>query len=319
MPCASVHLMLAGRVLRAWEAAPSASPIPVGDPEHRVAFLGGALAPDAGFVPGTERRMSELAHYVSPGDLSRSLLARARTGPETAFALGWATHVMGDVELHPVVGRSVGEFLHGDRELRMNAADDVTTHVSLEVGLDLEVVEAEGRALPAVPGPDWWAEPAGGDFLLGALEATYGVRWPRGPLLRDLRRSAGMMRRWPTTLAVVARSGDGGVASRLLGMARARASQGSALRGLLGPRRPPRWVTDQVMACAAGFASRFQEAVEGGLAALGNRNLETGIETPPGSGHPATDAAWAALERVRTGGGERWVRCRASTSGLTRR
>jgi hypothetical protein len=305
MPCASVHLMLAGRVMRAWEASPSTAPIALRDPEHRAAFLGGALAPDAGFTPTTDRRISEFAHYVRPGDLSRTLLARARTGAEAAFAWGWATHVLGDVELHPVVGRAVGEVLHGDRDLRMNAADDVETHVSVEVGLDLQVLEAEGRALPSSPGRAWSGTGEGGRFLVGALEAGYGVPWERRSVLRDQRRAAWMMSSWPRALSVVARSGDGSALGRLVGFSRIRAAHGTPLKGLLGPRRPPPWVLDQVMERAEGFAVRFQAVAESGLAALGNRNLETGDETLPGQGHPATDAAWSALERAREEAGAR--------------
>jgi hypothetical protein len=305
MPCASVHLMLAGRVLRAWEQSPSTAPVSLRDPEHRAAFLGGALAPDAGFTPTTDRRFSEFSHYVAPGDLSRALLERARTEAEAAFAWGWATHVLGDVELHPVVGRAVGEFLHGDPEFRVNASEDVETHVSLEVGLDLQVLEAEGPALPVAPVRAWSGAGEGGRFLVGALEATYGVPWGPGGVLRDQRRSAWMMRSWPGALSLVSRSGDGSALGRLLGFSWHRAAAGTPLRGLLGPRRPPPWVLDQVMESAEGFAARFQAVAESGLVALGNRNLETGDETLPGQGHPATDAAWKALERAKEEAGAR--------------
>jgi hypothetical protein len=295
--------MLAGRVLRAWEAAPSTAAISVRDPEQRAAFLAGALAPDAGFVPGTYRLPSELAHYVAPGDLARTLLVRAHRDPERAFALGWATHVLGDVELHPVVGRAVGERLHGDRARRVDALADVATHVSLEVALDLEVLEAEGRALPAAPRRAWSAEAGGASFLAGALGATYGLGISAERIGRDQRRSAWFMRRWPWTLAVVRRGREGGRLARLMGLARERAAPRSAARGLLHPTRPPGWAVDEIMGGAAGFASRFQDAMEGEFVTLGNRNLETGEETPQGAGHAATDAAWEALERMRVQSG----------------
>jgi hypothetical protein len=294
--------MLAGRVLEAWERAPSTSPIPIGEPAVRAAFLTGALAPDAGFVPGTKRRMSEFAHYVAPGDLTRALLAEAATPEERAFALGWATHVLGDVELHPLVGRAVGEHLFGDRSVRVNAADDVATHVSLEVGLDLAVGEAEGAALPEAPARTWVTAPSA-RYLARALELTYEVGWQPRLLLRDQVRSGRMMRWWPTALGLVKRANDGGVVARLLGCARALAPEGSAHRGFFRPGRPVGWLLDEVQERAAGFADRFQRGMDDGMAMLGNRNLETGEENPPGSGHPATDRAWADLEAARGSGG----------------
>jgi len=298
MPCANVHLMLAGRVLEGWERAPSTAPVPVRDPEVRAAFLSGALAPDAGFVPGTRRRMSEFAHYLSPGDLTRSLLAEATSDGERAFALGWASHVLGDVELHPLVGRAVGERLFGDRGVRVNTADDVTTHVSIEVGLDLAVGEAEGAALPKAPERSWVTAPSA-RYLARALERTYQVAWTPSLLLRDQVRSGTMMRWWPSALSLVQRTGDGGVVARLLGCARALAPEGSAHRGFFRPERPAGWLVEAVQERAAGFADRFQQGVEDGMALLGNRNLETGEENPAGTGHPATDRAWADLEGAR--------------------
>jgi len=302
MPCANVHLMLAGRVLEGWERAPSTAPVPVRDPEVRAAFLSGALAPDAGFVPGTRRRMSEFAHYLSPGDLTRSLLAEATSDGERAFALGWASHVLGDVELHPLVGRAVGERLFGDRGVRVNTADDVTTHVSIEVGLDLAVADAAGAALPAPP-ERAWVDPPAARFLARSLERTYGVAWSPALLLRDQLRSGAMMRNWPRALSLVRRADEGGVVARLLGLARAVAPEGSAHRGFFRPETPARWLVEEVQERAAGFAARFQQGVEDNMATLGNRNLETGEENPPGSGHPATDRAWADLEAARGQGG----------------
>jgi hypothetical protein len=308
MPCASVHLLLAGRVLDEWTRAPSTAPLPTGSGEFRRAFLSGALAPDAGFVPGTDRALSELAHYVRPGDLARAILGHAQTLEERAFALGWATHVLADVELHPLVGRAVGDRLFGDRERRVNTADDEATHVSLEVGLDLQVLDAEGPNLPEAPAVGWVQGAGEARLLLAALGSTYGLSWRPAPVVADQRRSAWMMRLWPRALRVVAHGGDGapgggrgseGALSRLLSLARGRATPKTAARGFLAPERPPAWVMESFWKGAEGFPVRFQEAVESGLATLGNRNLETGVEQPRGSGHPATDRAWARLGPVR--------------------
>jgi len=302
MPCANVHLMLAGRVLEAWERTPSASPIPVAEAPVRAAFLSGALAPDAGFVPGVGRQMSELAHYVLPGDLCRRLLALASTDEERAFALGWATHVLADVELHPLVGRAVGERLFGDRDRRVNTADDVGTHVSIEVGLDVAVMDAEGAALPVAPSRAW-IDGSSARYLARSLEATYELPWQPARLLRDQQRAAWQLRYWPTALGLVRRSGEGGLVARLLGMASSAAPPKSAPRGFFAPESPAPWLVDEVMERGAGFADRFQVGLEDGMESLGNRNLETGAENPRGSGHPATDRAWEGLLSARGQGG----------------
>jgi len=302
MPCANVHLMLAGRVLEAWQRSPSASPIPVAEAPVRAAFLSGALAPDAGFVPGTQRQMSELAHYVLPGDLARRLLSLASSDEERAFALGWATHVLADVELHPLVGCAVGERLFGDRGRRVNTADDVGTHVSIEVGLDVAVMDAEGAALPVAPSRAW-IDPSSVRYLARSLELTYELPWHSARLLRDQRRAGWQLRYWSAALGVVRRSGEGGAISRLLGMASSAAPPKSAPRGFLAPEAPAPWLVDDVMERAAGFADRFQAGLEDRLESLGNRNLETGAENPRGSGHPATDRAWEGLLSARGQGG----------------
>jgi hypothetical protein len=303
MPCASVHLHLAGRLLEAWDRSPSDAPFRQEDPEARAAFLSGAMAPDAGFVPGTKRTMSEFAHHVRPGDLARALWTAAATGPERAFAAGWACHVLGDVEFHPLVGRSVGERLHGDRTRRVDTHDDLATHVSLEVGLDLALRDVAAPEIPASPPRAWASDPGRARFLTSALEGTYGVRWERARLVRDQARSAWMVRWWPTTLALVDREGLGGAFPGLLDYFRDRADPTGPARGLLRPERPPRWVLDELLEGAEGFASRFGDAMWGDFQALGNRSLETGVETPPGSGHAATDAAWEELGRARGTGG----------------
>lgn len=299
MPCANVHLYLAGRVLDRWEASPSTAPVPLGDTEVRAAFLAGSLAPDAGFVPGTERRVSELAHYVRPGDLTRNLVRTAGTPVDQAFALGWATHVLGDVEVHPRVGCAVGERLFGDANRRVNTADDVETHVSIEVGLDLAVADAAGPRLPSPPDRRWDAGVAT-RHLERALALTYGGVWPRSRLHRDQAQGAFFMRQWSTTLAVVRKAwgeeARGGSLGRLLRWSRRFAPEASAPRGLLAPSFPPSWLVDEVMEGAEGFADRFEALLTRELKPLGNRNLETGVEQPRGSGHPATDAAWKHLD-----------------------
>ncbi len=296
MPCATIHLLLAERILTGWESAPSTAPVPVGRPEVRTAFLHGALAPDMGFIPGVDRFVSELAHYHSPAALTRALLGNARDVVDQAFAWGWATHVVGDVGIHPVVGRMVGEFLHGDRDRRVDAREDVEAHVSLEVGLDL-VFLSERAGIPPPP-----AEPHRGGSGLGpvlaALREVYGLRWRAAELARDHRQAVRMTRWWPRALRAL----------RFLpaGLERS-AERGSALRGFLRPRRPPEWAIDEVRTQVEAFPDTFLPVIESGMSGLAERNLETGGPAGAGRGHAASDAVAERLDRLRgrtsSGGG----------------
>jgi hypothetical protein len=196
----------------------------------------------------------------------------------------------------------VGERLFGDRDLRVDAAEDVATHVSIEVGLDVAVMDAEGAALPRAPARAW-IDLSAARYLARSLESTYELPWQPARLLRDQHRAGWQIRYWPTALGLVRRSGEGGLVARLLGLASSAAPPKSAPRGFFAPETPARWLVDEVMERGAGFADRFQTGLEDGMASLGNRNLETGAENPLGSGHPATDRAWEGLLSARGQGG----------------
>lgn len=296
---------LAGRVLSDWRRSPRRAPVDPGRPEVRHAFLHGALAPDSGFVPGTDRSVSEFAHYVRPADLTRALLAEARSPADEAFAWGWLHHVLVDVELHPLVGRGVGELLHGDRERRVDAMEDEAVHVALEVGLDVRVLEEYPAPLP----------PRGPHFsevsvlhLGRALRRTYGVEMTPRRLLDEHRRASQMVAWWPRILRVVSAGrglGSGPrehpLLSRVLSVASRPFPEKTAPRGFLGALPPAGWILEEFDEAARGFPGRFQALVEGGVDAFENRNLETGVVTEPGSGHPATDQAWARLEELAGG------------------
>jgi len=288
MPCATIHLLLAERVLGDWEASPAPAPVPVRFPEVRQAFLHGALAPDIGFIPGTDRFLSELAHYHSPADLSRALLRGAKGIVDEAFAWGWATHVLGDVAIHPVVGRAVGERLHGDRERRVDAAEDVCAHVSVEVGLDMLFLESVTE-IPRPPAA-LHASGSGIELLRSAIHDVYGLNWHPGQLMRDHRQAVRLTRWWPRTLRAL------GLAPPLLAGG---APPGSAARGFLKPMRPPSWVIREVSEVAEGFAERFRVVVESGMRGLENRNLETGGMAGAGFGHAASDAVERRLVAAR--------------------
>jgi hypothetical protein len=256
-----------------------------------------------GFVPGIDRFVSELAHYVDPADLTRSLFRQARTPDEQAFAWGWASHVLGDVFLHPGVGRAVGERLHGDRKRRMNAEEDLPTHVGMEVGLDLALLDR----IPGIPSPppDPFLDRTNGRFLGEALRATYKLPWDPAELVRNHRRAVFLTSLWPRAIRLAAegpsrpglfrRATEPGLSVvRILG--RRVAGGDSPLRGFLTPLEPPKWLVDSVLTFGEELPDILNRLVREGPQALENRNLETGEPAGPGRGHPPSDRA---AERLR--------------------
>ncbi len=317
MPCATVHMLLAREVMEAWDDDPRRAPVRLDRPGVWNAFLHGAMAPDMGFVPGTERLLSEAVHYLRPADLTRELLARSRSELEEAFAWGWAAHVVGDVRIHPLVGRAVGERLFGDRSRRVDAAFDVETHVSLEVGLDVALLRGE-QGVPAPAGGTFLRDSRSAEPLLRALAATYEVEWHRRRVIRDHARAAWMTRWWPRALSLLSLRPPGppgggkptsgsdpasapgtGLLTRGL---RKGIPPGTAARGFLGPEAPRGWFLDAVRREIHEFRERFDLMVRSGLAELANLNLETGEPTGPGRGHPATDAVDRKLQQGRVNG-----------------
>lgn len=296
MPCATIHLLLADRVLDDWRRAPASAPLDLTRSEIRAAFLHGALAPDMGFIPGVERFVSELAHYVRPAALTRALKDLAETAMDDAFAWGWATHVLGDIEILPIVGRAVGERLYGDRERRVDAQEDIATHASTEVGLDIAF-------LPSNPGLSRPPRNAHFDVnriehLTGALTRTYGLSWDSARLLRAHRRAVRLCRWWPWALrglmAARPRSSWSAVA-RLCG-------KRTPLRGFFTPGPPPAWMVREVERAIEEFPDRFRHVVRNGFAAIPDRNLETGGPAGQGRGHAASDKTARKLDHLLQAG-----------------
>lgn len=310
MPCATIHLLTAGRAL---EEIPSGSlPFPTDDPECRSAFLHGALAPDMGFIPGTERFVSELSHYVRTGDLARTLLRHAGDLKEAAFAWGWVTHLVTDLELHPRVGHAVGERATGDRSVRMNAAEDLPAHVGTEVGLDLHFLTRD-RSIPRPPARAAF-DPVSIEYLAGALEETYGIPFHRARLLETHSKAVRMTARWPRALQVLewgrgvageaARGLRGWLGRTAAGTGARLVRPGGAAEGFFRPLRPPAWLVSDVESLARDFPGRMAALAAGGMDSLLNHNLETGAPEGAPVPHPDAERTARRLNRLRSGGGD---------------
>ncbi len=201
MPCATIHLLLADRALETWCRHPASAPLEAARPEIRAAFIHGALAPDMGFIPGVDRFVSELAHYVRPAALARAVKHLAETPLDEAFAWGWATHLLGDIEIHPIVGRAVGERLYGDRERRVDAGEDVATHVSSEVGLDIAFLAGNPEVSKPPDQPHFNRSRI--RHFASALTRASGIPWDATALLCGHRTAVRLSRYWPGALTAL--------------------------------------------------------------------------------------------------------------------
>ncbi|HUP50984.1 MAG TPA: zinc dependent phospholipase C family protein [Longimicrobiales bacterium] len=281
MPGIALHFVLAERALAQWQISGYA-PCDPADPDVVNAFYHGAVGPDLGYLPGGHRPLSELAHSVRSGQLTRCLIETARTPIERAFAWGWLTHVLGDREIHPWVGRGVGELRTGCRYTFVAGGTDPLTHLRVELGVDCWYAahHSAARAIRLRPAFDAVSIV----FLERAYQRTYGLSLPRR-LLLDSHRAVG--RRAGQALAAMC------VLGRLTGQARSplalsvvgwllraayrvRSLQGPPL-AFLNPVAPARWLLEGISAAAAAHADLFTEALRSGGRDLADYDLDTGV------------------------------------------
>ncbi|HEX9887551.1 MAG TPA: zinc dependent phospholipase C family protein [Longimicrobiales bacterium] len=296
MPNVTLHLHLAERVLDHWRVRPHDAPFPTLSASTANAFRQGAFGPDLGYFPGGNRILSDLAHCHRSGDLTRELLASARTPTERAWSLGWITHVLADYWIHPLIGCAVGELLHGSAAWFVDGDSDPVAHVRVESGLDALYAERHPELRAARMAPVFDAPTI--RFLVDAYEATYGVvvdpaevlrshqlaarrstqglaitglvaltmPWSTRPRRSDSNRDASRTRRTVSPLG--AGAGEGAL--------RAAVGRRSQALAFLLPTPPPLWLIDATDAVTDDFVARFLEGLADGLRGLGNPNLDTG-------------------------------------------
>lgn len=280
MPGVTLHFVLADRVLSAWRTHGWAPPFDLDDPVALNAFYHGAVGPDLGYFPGGERFLSDLAHCVRTGELTRALLAAARTVRERAFAWGWLTHYLADEAIHPIIGRGVGELLTGCRDRFVDGASNLFAHLRVEIGLDAWHAEqapaVRGRRLKDAFGP------AEIGFLVNAYAKTYGVAMAPEPFLRSHRaatRRVGHALGTMRLLAALMNSTSERLPSMLRRALRA-AYDRDSLRSLglayLNPVRPSQWLLEEVDIAMRQHTVRFMEHFFAGAGDLDDVNLDTG-------------------------------------------
>lgn len=284
MPSVTVHLHLAERVLDSLRASPVGAPFPLHDGGAVNAFRQGAFGPDLGYVPGGHRPLSDLAHCLHSGDLTRALIRRARTPVERAFAWGWVTHVLADGLIHPLVGCAVGELVHGTPARFVDGDTAPVAHVRVESGLDAIYAERhpELRSKPLRP----VFGRAGIAFLVDAFRETYGAAPAAHLFLRShlnaVRRvgqglglAAWTVRILPTGRCDPLRTGEERRRGPLDWLRATLGSRNVAL-GYVLPVLPPLWFLDAVRDIEENFVDLFDEEVALGGRGLANVNLDTG-------------------------------------------
>ena len=167
-----MHFEIAARVLRYWELHETKAPFPPGVPDARSAFVLGSLGPDLGYFPGADTLLADLAHCVRSADLTRNLIGLATTHAELAFAWGWATHVLADIWLHPLINQAVEAMSGGSQPHEVSFAFDRASHIRVETGLDAVLPASGGWARSPAIGPRTPTLPAG--LIASAYRATYG-------------------------------------------------------------------------------------------------------------------------------------------------
>lgn len=308
MPNIGIHLLLGARVLRRWSVRDADAPFPVHDPLMVSAFLYGAISPDAGYFPRSDRLFSELAHLTRTGDLLRALVEEAASPVQRAHAWGWSTHVLGDLAIHPLINAAHGERLYGDRTRPVTSGEDEVGHMRLEYGLDAAIF----AAFPELDAVQVGHAPSEDDVrhVGRAYRRTFGwgpgERWTADAhrmtgRMADMCRVVNRVFTAPASgypLRRLLRYGAGRIAPPRRWMPGAW-NRSAAAQAVCSPLQPVRWLVDEVSQVVEGFGVWMDDLRTDNLARLPNHDLITGALEVSGAPTPRTAAALQLLaERV---------------------
>jgi len=303
MPGVALHFVLAERTLKHLRCSRGDPPFDVGDPTLEDAFFQGAIGPDLGYFPGGDRFLSELSHGVRTAVLVRTLVEIARTPLERAFAWGWLTHFLGDREIHPLVGRAVGQLRSGSDEHFVDGASDPVRHLRVEVGLDCWYAARHGTVRARRLEPSF--DEVSIVFLQCAYAETYGVTIPASAFLRSHRQAARRATQSLATLWIVGALTRDGAWPLTIPWLRRMLETGHAvspLRGLalayLTPVDPPDWLLKSVSQAVSEHVDLFDELHREGLDELQNVHLDTGRPLADEPGHPGTAVTMGRLSSL---------------------
>lgn len=319
MPNVTLHLRLADRTLDHWAREPHTAPFDPVDPVTRNAFFGGCFGPDIGYFPGSDPFLSDLAHYVRAGDLTRALVRRAGSDPERAFALGWLTHVLADQAIHPLVGEAAAELRTGKRGGFVGISENRTAHVRVEVGLDALISRRHPELRRRRTTPVFDRRTV--RLLRDGYRDTYSLDFDTSLLLASHHAAVRMSNHALATIGVLGEVLTAGprsaavrrgrrVLERILTTVRSDFGGESMILAFLNLVRPSRWLVRGVEEIVAGFPERVEAHLAHGLEALPNYNLDTGRVQAVSPGSRCADRTHRRLERM---GG--WTAATASDDG----
>jgi hypothetical protein len=297
MPGLTLHFMLAQRVLDRWRSTGEAAPFDLYQPDYVNAFLHGSVGPDFGYLPGGWRVLSELAHKDHTGQLTQSLIRSARTPVERAFAWGWLTHVLADRQVHPWIGRGVGELTLGSRDEFVAGATDPVSHLRVEIGVDCWYAAREQAARSVRLRPAF--DELSINFLSHAYTATYGFVPSREALLRSHRSLGRRVGQSLSTIHVVsalmphAARPHGVPGLRwVLEAARRRGLVSEISVAYVSPVRPSAWLLGAIEKVVPQHTELFMQHYRNGGTDIGDYDLDTGerlTKTPPGRRRDKSD------------------------------
>lgn len=159
------HLILAQRIHRNLSLDTQWADLP------EDVFLAGSLAPDGGYYPGAETRISRRAHNEKPWDFCRTLFEQAQSAEDRAFALGWLSHALYDLRGHT-------ELVNPASGMAYDV--DPLPHKQVEWGLDAWALgQAEHQWLWGARLNPW----AGLEHWALVWNRVYGEKTPRSSLL----------------------------------------------------------------------------------------------------------------------------------------
>lgn len=275
MPQPALHLLLARQTLDRWRSRGSA-PFDLDSAVAVNAYLHGSLGPDMGNFPGGSTQLARLVHNRRTGDVVRALLATATSEAEHAYALGWLSHVIADVLIHPLVNDVATTLTPG-------AGYTIRDHVRVEVGLDVrfccDALTLEGLRLVPLFDRAGYTTLAGALNNVASVDVTPAqlVHMERGLMMFShaalhFARSVARQLCWREDVGVRAPLGS----TIVWHIASALTPRTSVVNAYLNPLMPTTALADRTAAAIAKFDADYEATVADGAASLPNFNLEDG-------------------------------------------
>jgi hypothetical protein len=228
------------------------------------------------------------------------LIASATSEAELAFAWGWATHVLGDIWIHPLINEAVGEFVHAGHNLKIAYADDPISHIRVETGLDAILPAYGNWTYP----PRIWRSTGvmASTLIVSAYRRTFGY-CPSLVRLKTVLRFAGIFTTLTLLNGAVASGRPSGLLARSAyrGIARIarRFDPGGILAAFTNPLLPTSHLTQTVKGVVERFPELFRPYYESSLSHLPNLNLDTGLLEGDPPSYSLTLATAHKLDRIR--------------------